>query len=52
LARLIKESYEKQTMDLTYELEAQRMQLVANEERITSLTERAKSFVFDFIVLV
>jgi hypothetical protein len=43
--RLIKESYEKQAIDLSCELEAQKMQLVANEERIASLIERSKPFV-------
>ncbi len=40
--RLIRESYEKRHLEMAFELEAQKMQLVAYEERISSLLERTK----------
>ena len=39
--RLLREDFDKQKGELTSELEAQRMQLVADEERISSLMARA-----------
>ena len=38
--RALKEEFEKQKAELTYELEAQKMQIVADQERIESLVER------------